>query len=151
MKTLSNSSDRQEVVTRIGRLSPADAAKWGKMSVHQMICHLNDSYLYALGEKAASAQTGLFQRTVMKWVALQVPLPWPKGIGTRPEMEQGNGGSPPIEFNQDRAALVAVVGRFCGQLPQPVLEHPIFGPMTPADWLRWGYLHADHHLRQFGR
>jgi hypothetical protein len=28
--------------------------------------------------------------------------------------------------------------------------HPIFGPMSEAAWLRWGYLHADHHLRQFG-
>ena len=30
-------------------------------------------------------------------------------------------------------------------------SHPMFGPMTAADWMRWGYLHADHHLRQFGR
>ena len=29
--------------------------------------------------------------------------------------------------------------------------HPMFGPMSAADWMRWGYLHADHHLRQFGR
>jgi hypothetical protein len=27
----------------------------------------------------------------------------------------------------------------------------MFGPMTEKDWMRWGYLHADHHLRQFGR
>jgi hypothetical protein len=34
----------------------------------------------------------------------------------------------------------------------PSLErepHPVFGPMTRVDWLRWGYLHVDHHLRQF--
>ena len=30
-------------------------------------------------------------------------------------------------------------------------EHPIFGAMSVKDWMRWGYLHADHHLRQFGR
>jgi hypothetical protein len=28
--------------------------------------------------------------------------------------------------------------------------HPLFGRMSDADWLRWAYLHADHHLRQFG-
>jgi len=28
--------------------------------------------------------------------------------------------------------------------------HPIFGPMSRPAWLRWAYLHADHHLRQFG-
>jgi hypothetical protein len=151
MKTLSCATDRQEVLTRINNLSPADRAIWGKMSVHQMVCHLTDSYLCALGEKTASFQTGLFQRTIMKWVALHVPLPWPKGIATRPEMEQGKGGSAPIEFNQDRTVLVAVVSRFGDEMPQPALQHPIFGLMTAADWFCWGYLHADHHLRQFGR
>jgi hypothetical protein len=35
--------------------------------------------------------------------------------------------------------------------PQPVARtHPIFGALSARDWLRWGYLHADHHLRQFG-
>ena len=24
-----------------------------------------------------------------------------------------------------------------------------FGPLTDAEWMRWGYLHMDHHLRQF--
>jgi hypothetical protein len=28
--------------------------------------------------------------------------------------------------------------------------HPIFGQMTEKEWMRWGYLHMDHHLRQFG-
>jgi hypothetical protein len=27
--------------------------------------------------------------------------------------------------------------------------HPIFGAMTRRAWMRWGYLHVDHHLRQF--
>jgi hypothetical protein len=28
--------------------------------------------------------------------------------------------------------------------------HPIFGRMSEAAWMRWAYLHTDHHLRQFG-
>ena len=28
--------------------------------------------------------------------------------------------------------------------------HPIFGRMSRGAWLRWAYLHMDHHLRQFG-
>ena len=28
--------------------------------------------------------------------------------------------------------------------------HPIFGHVSEAAWLRWAYLHMDHHLRQFG-
>jgi hypothetical protein len=37
-----------------------------------------------------------------------------------------------------------------GSIPS-MFPHPIFGRITRAEWLRWGYLHADHHLRQFGR
>jgi hypothetical protein len=29
-------------------------------------------------------------------------------------------------------------------------SHPLFGAMSAAAWLRWAYLHLDHHLRQFG-
>jgi hypothetical protein len=28
--------------------------------------------------------------------------------------------------------------------------HPMFGDLTSWQWMRWGYLHTDHHLRQFG-
>jgi hypothetical protein len=28
---------------------------------------------------------------------------------------------------------------------------PIFGRMSDAEWLRWGYLHTDHHRRQCER
>jgi len=28
--------------------------------------------------------------------------------------------------------------------------HPFFGEMSERDWMKWGWLHMDHHLRQFG-
>jgi hypothetical protein len=39
---------------------------------------------------------------------------------------------------------------FCA-LTNHTRDHPFFGSMQHADWMRWGYLHADHHLRQFNR
>ena len=152
MNCLSKPADRQNISIRFSQLSPRDAARWGTMSVHQMICHLNDSYKVALGEKYASPATGFLQQTLLKRLALDVPLQWAKGFSTRPEIEQGKGGgSPPIEFRQDLDSLLSTFGRFCDALPPPLLQHPILGPMTAKDWMRWGYLHADHHLRQFGR
>ncbi len=46
--------------------------------------------------------------------------------------------------------LLSIVRRFCdtAAFAEP---HPFFGAMSRQEWLRWGYLHADHHLRQFGR
>jgi hypothetical protein len=150
-KNLGNPGDREEIRSRLAALSPQDAARWGSMSVHQMICHLNDSYKLALGKKTASPATSLMQRTLVKYLALRAPMQWPKGVPTRPEMEQGKGGSAPVEFAPDLASLVATFDRFCGDLPVPLVHHPNFGRMTTSDWMRWGYLHADHHLRQFGR
>lgn len=151
MKTLKNLTDRQTIALRLSELSPNDKARWGSMSVHQMICHLDDSYKLSLGEKTASPATGFIQKTVVKWAALKAPMQWPRGVPTRPEMEQGKGGTVPVEFRQDLASLLSTLSRFSDDLPNPCLPHPIFGKMTVDDWMRWGYLHADHHLRQFGR
>jgi hypothetical protein len=66
-------------------------------------------------------------------------------------MAQEFGGTPPAGFEQDRQGLIVIVQRFCEtDRDFGALEHPIFLRMTRADWLRWGYLHSDHHLRQFG-
>jgi hypothetical protein len=87
----------------------------------------------------------------MKYVALQVPMRWPKNVPTLPEMEQGVGGTCPSDFETDRKSLMQTLNRFC--VPDPGLgkyPHPMFGMMSVDEWLRWGYLHCDHHFRQFG-
>jgi hypothetical protein len=150
-KSIGNPVDREEIRFRLAALSPQDAAHWGSMSVHQMICHLDDSYKLALGQKTASPATNLMQRTLVKWIALRSPMRWPKGVPTRPEMDQGKGGSTPVEFAPDLTSLLSTFASFCESLPVPPVPHPIFWKMTKEDWMRWGYLHADHHLRQFGR
>jgi Protein of unknown function (DUF1569) len=151
MNTLGAPEGHQEIVNRIARLSPRDKPLWGRMSVHQMICHLNDSYQVGLGEKFASPAGGPLTRTLIKWIALWAPLKWMKEYPTRPEVEQGKGGTVPVDFETDRKALLAVVERFSKDLPRQWSPHPVFGPMNAREWRRWGYLHADHHLRQFGR
>jgi hypothetical protein len=81
---------------------------------------------------------------------LYAPLRWPSGVTTRPELAQDLGGTPPTDFIADVAelrTLMDVVARHTGASWPP---HPLFGPMSRRAWLRWGYLHVDHHLRQFG-
>jgi hypothetical protein len=104
-----------------------------------------------LGEKPVSQATSLLQRTIVKWVVLYLPLPWPAGILTRPELDQELGGTRPVDFTADLAQLEALVERITAQAKTfDGRSHPIFGRMSEAAWLRWGYLHMDHHLRQFG-
>jgi len=132
-------------------ISPALKPLWGRMTAHQMVCHLNDSFLVAMGAKAASMATNLLQRTVVKFLALYAPAKWPAGVKTRPEVEQGVGGTAPGDFESDRWNLIATVERLAAANRDfEWAQHPIFGELSESEWMRWGYLHADHHLRQFG-
>jgi hypothetical protein len=147
MKTLHDVADYKGLVARVQSVRQDSPRKWGRMTAHGMLCHLSDSFLLPLGRRHATPASGLFQRTVMKWGALWVPMQWPHGFKTRPEMEQGVGGTPPDDFERDRAQLLAVMREFTSDpLAAP---HPIFGSMTRKEWMRWGWLHVDHHLRQF--
>jgi len=120
------------------------------MSAHQMICHLADALCVANGEKAVTPATGVFQRTFIKWIALYAPLRWPAGIPTPAEIDQQVGGTRPQEFTADVASVESLLRRFADESGVARPEHPVFGRMSARAWLRWGYLHADHHLRQFG-
>jgi hypothetical protein len=87
-------------------LTAFDQSLWGGMSVHGMVCHLTGAFRMALGERSAREAAGLFQRAILKWGALRVPLAWPEVFPTRPELEQGKGGSCPTEFEFDRRELL---------------------------------------------
>jgi hypothetical protein len=150
MQTL-NSSAVKDLLDRLQGLQPDTRALWGKMNAHQMVCHLVDSFGLAMGAKGASEDITFMNRTLIRWVALHTSLRWPKGTPTRPEMDQMLGGTPPVEFAVDTAALVEAIQGFARQ-PRAFqfARHPIFGELTEWEWMRWGYLHADHHFRQFG-
>jgi hypothetical protein len=120
------------------------------MSAHQMVCHLSDSFRMAMGQKAVSHATGLLQRTIVKWIALYLPLEWPAGILTRPEVDQELGGTKPVDFAGDVAQLETLLKVVTSKEGCVWQDHPIFGRMSETEWLRWAYLHVDHHLRQFG-
>ncbi len=116
-----------------------------------MVCHLGDSLRMVMGRKLVSHATSVLQRTIVKWIALYAPLPWPAGIRTRPEIDQELGGTRPVDFAEDLAQVEALLVLITAQTRSFDWQlHPIFGMLSDAAWLRWGYLHTDHHLRQFG-
>jgi hypothetical protein len=151
MKTMARERDKKDILRRLKTVRPDSTRRWGRMSAHQMICHLSDSFLAVTGRRHASPASGPLQRTVIKWMALYAPVNWPQGVPTRPEIDQYVGGTPPASFSADVTQLEMLIelvttrkGCFEGQ------THPIFGRMSDAAWMRWAYLHMDHHLRQFG-
>ncbi len=153
MKTLATVRDRGEILRRLREVRPESPRVWGRMSAHQMICHLSDSFRMAIGQKPVSSTGGPLRQKCFQWVALYLPLRWPTGvIQTRPEIDQETGGTPPADFAADIAELERLFELVTAE-PRGVewQPHPMFGTMSDAAWLRWGYLHMDHHLRQFGK
>ena len=148
-RTLNTSANVDEIARRLGRLEPTSARQWGTMTPHEMVCHLGDSFSAVLGERAASSKETWLSRTVVKWIALHTTLPWPQGVPTRPEVNPKQQGTKPVEFERDRTRTLELMQRFVKPDSRRV-NHPVFGTLTRDEWMRWGYAHVDHHLRQFG-
>jgi hypothetical protein len=117
-----------------------------------MVCHMSDACCMLTGERRTPPVSTPVPRIVMKWIALYVPMRWPREIKTTPELDQTKNGTRPAQFDADLARLVSQIesigrDRSTWLAKQP---HPVFGEMSEAAWMRWEYLHTDHHLRQFG-
>jgi uncharacterized protein with PQ loop repeat len=151
-RTLADAENKVEILQRVKALRSDSRPRWGRMSAHQMVCHLIDCNRMALGELVVKEMPARVPRGFVKWVSLYTPMPWPAGLPTNPELDQESAGMRPGDFADDVAALEATVERLTawaarGDWPR----HPDFGAMSEGDWLRWGYLHMNHHLRQFGQ
>ena len=136
---------------RLREVRPHSVRRWGRMSAHQMVCHLSDSFLMVTGQKPVSHATSLLHRTVVKWIALYLPL---RVAGRNSDAAGNRSGGGWHEAGRLRGRCCAARGaagadHHAGTAPDWQL-HPIFGRMSEAAWLRWAYLHMDHHLRQFG-
>jgi hypothetical protein len=151
MKTLANPSDKQEIVRRLQTIRADTQRKWGSMSAHQMVSHLSDGYRMYMNEKIVAPQPPRIPPALIKWIALWAPIPWPRGFKTVPELDQQIGGTAPAEFARDMRDLLSLLDRITRQ-PRDFQwqPHPQFGALSDKEWMRLGYLHPDHHLRQFG-
>lgn len=151
MKTLRNATDKAEILHRLEAIQPTSQRRWGSMSAHNMICHLSDGFRLYMGDRPAKPAPVRAPRLLLKWIALWAPVPWPHGFKTMPELDQKIGGTPPAEFSCDLQELRNLIERFTQSPGRCNAEgHPHFGPLSQKEWMRLAYLHADHHLRQFG-
>ena len=123
------------------------------MTAQQALVHVREAFRAAQGTFVTSKGPMPLPvpPRVLKFLALKTPFEWRRGLETVPELKMDVPGAPLLgEFAEDCASAVAEMERFA--LPGKTYgDHPMFGKMSWADWMRWGYLHADHHLRQFGR
>lgn len=151
MSTIFEAAPLERLVERLRTLPGTATRRWGTLTVGEMFCHLADATDWAQGIRVPPGIE--YPATVkwVKWIALYLPFPWPKGYPTKPGFDPKREGTKPGDLERDRRrcidSLVALSGATEDRLAP---AHMGFGPMTRTDWGRWAYRHADHHLRQFG-
>ncbi len=146
MRSLSEPDAQAEISRRVQRIEPTSQRMWGKMESGQMLSHVADQLRLALRDLPTGPPRGPFRFAPMRFLLIHV-LPWPKGRAQGPREAFT---TPPASWEDDRRALLDLVGRF-GEASADGLAptHPLFGRMTARDWGVLSYRHLDHHLRQF--
>lgn len=151
MKNLQSQTVRETVIKRIFTVQKEDPAIWGKMNAHQMLCHCSDQIRLSLGLKTAESRVSK-KGELLKWLIL-IGMPAPKGkVETVKELKQGEGGTPPGDFDMDKNNLIDMIKRFNSHFTdQTKRAHPTFGLMNHKQWARLVYIHLNHHLKQFSK
>jgi hypothetical protein len=146
MKTFWDPATRDEVCRRVDRLTPDSRPQWGKFNAAQMLAHVNDAMLMALGDLPTAPKATPFRRWPLKQFIVYV-APWPKSAPTAPELLARCDGA---RFAEEQAAFRQLVARLAAKSATDAWpEHPAFGPLTYRAWGVLEYRHADHHLKQF--
>lgn len=147
MKNLFESVTRAEVLTRLERINTQSRRQWGKMTVEQMLWHVNSTMSYALNEFQVPIRGNWFQRVIARRYALS-ELPTPKGkTRTIPEFKAT--GIYNMEGEKKRFKnYINLYSKSQERLIWP--PNPLFGEFTGDNWARLNYKHIDHHFKQFG-
>jgi len=152
VKTLAQERTLAELVSRLRNLEPDSTRRWGSLSAPEMLCHLGDASDSVLGLRVPPGPPPSGRRrTLLKWFILYAPVPWPKGVRTRPGVDPHRDGTRPGDFEEDRSRAIRSLEALA-RAPAERLSpyHFMVGPMSRSNWQRWAYKHVDHHLRQFG-
>jgi len=137
---------RDSVRVRLQQLRPDSTRKWGKMSVDQMLWHLNQALENALGLYVPTTMKFPLPGPLLRFAVLH--LPWPKSAPTPAEYVAGER----FDFTAEQAR--------CLRLLDEVTARDIraggwgrsaaLGDIGGVKWSQLLAKHFDHHLKQFG-
>ena len=145
MPMLHDSTFRSDVVKRLRSLGPDSQRRFGKMSVDQMLWHVNCALENAIGKRPIAAAKIPIPKPVLKFIVMN--LPWGKGNPTAPELV----ATGRHDFEGERARCIELVEALASKpMDGSWSDHPAFGRMSGRDASRLHAKHLNHHLTQFG-
>lgn len=150
MKSVFDANVVQELKNRINRLSTDSQPQWGKMSVDQMLAHLNVMYEMAFENKYP--KPGGIKRWLLKAFVKNSVVnekPYPKNSRTASQFLITD----QRQFATEKARLLAYLDKThqLGKNHFEGKESHSFGALTATEWNNMLFKHLDHHLNQFGK
>lgn len=150
MQDIFSPLDAQQYIDRINRLTPETPRKWGKMSVDQVLAHLNVSY-ETIYEPSKHPKPGFIAAFLLKNFVKQKTvneLPYKQNIPTAPMfIMKGD-----KDFEAEKKRLIGYIQK-TQQLGREAFDGKIshsFGKLTAQEWNNMLVKHLNHHLEQFG-
>lgn len=130
---------------RVQSLRADTQRRWGKMSIDQMLWHVNVSMREAVGEYTPDLKPLPIPKSIFRWAVLNIP--WGRGAPTRPDMRAVS----TYDFDAQKAACLSLIDRIAAKpLTAPWSASASMGTMKGKHWSQMTAKHLDHHLRQFG-
>ncbi len=146
VKNLFDSHVKQEINSRINKLTPHSQQVWGKMNVAQMLAHLQVPMGVALGTH--TVQGNWLMKLILPFFKknLYDEKPWKQGLPTDKTFVMTGQSK---DFEKEKNALLDMLHRFT-ENNMINEKHPVFGKLTKEQWSKATWKHIDHHLQQFG-
>ncbi len=148
MKNIFDLNETNAVIDRVNKLESSTQAKWGKMSVDQMLAHCNVQYEMAF--ETIHPKPAGFKRALLKLFVKPTVVnnkPYKKNSRTAPEFLITDSKN----FNVEKERLVNYLKKAqnLGADYFDNRESHSFGKLSKKEWNNMFYKHLDHHLRQF--
>jgi hypothetical protein len=147
-KTIYAPETIKEIILRIEKLKPTDTAKWGEMNATEMLAHCNLAH-YSILKVQPSGETPTIKQRLGKFIFFNLKNEFPR-LAKGPRRFDMKGKVDLAAFEEELSKYKHIIGKY-GKLEQQLHgNHPKLGPLNHAEWGRFVWMHADHHLRQFG-
>lgn len=150
MQNVFDAKDAQEYINRINNLTPETPRKWGKMSVDQVLAHLNVAYDLTFTPEKFPKPSFIAKFLLSRFVKPKITneIPYKPSLPTSPAFIIANERN----FEEEKAKLIGNIQRVqqLGKEAFEGKENINFGKMTAQCWNNMFAKHLNHHLEQFG-
>jgi len=150
MQDVFNAQQAQQYIDRINKLTQESSAKWGKMSVDQMLAHCNVTYEMVYEPQKHKKPGGIAKFILKNFVKAKVvgEKSYPQNSPTAPQFIVSQNR----DFDLEKKRLIGFIQK-TQQLGREAFdgkESFSFGKLKAQEWNNMFAKHLNHHLEQFG-